>query len=215
MGRCGLGLLAALLGIGVATAQERAPAVAEISERFWVQDRPLSALISNDLLGQDRRFLGGLGYGVNLLPPEGGRANLAVDPGAASSGLSLDNWHFGIDLQRPSGFGRGSSVTQFAMGFGGQLGDNWALSVGPTLSLGSDSTASLFSPSLGTGGGFMRRLSGETGLRDYGLRGSATYSLSESWALSGVLGYRRSLGEFGLNTADEQFFSVLGLGYRF
>jgi len=30
-----------------------------------------------------------------------------------------------------------------------------------------------------------------------------------------VLGYRRSLGEFGLNTADEQFFSVLGLGYRF
>src|SRR6516164_3866473 len=94
MGRCGLGLAAALLGIGVATAQDRAPTAPEtpIAERFWVQERPLSGLPSSDLLSQDRRYLGGLGYGLNLLPPEGGSQNLALDPGAASSGLALDNW---------------------------------------------------------------------------------------------------------------------------
>jgi hypothetical protein len=30
-----------------------------------------------------------------------------------------------------------------------------------------------------------------------------------------VLGYRRSLGEPGISASEEQFFSVLGLGYRF
>jgi hypothetical protein len=210
--RYGLGLVAALLGIGVATAQELVTTPPAGSDRFWVQDRPLSGLVSTDLLTQDRRFAGGLGYGLNLLPPDGSNG-LAL--GGRSGGLSLDNLHLGLDVQHPYGTNPGESVAQFAMGFGGQVSDSWALSVGPTLSLGNDSAGSLLSSTIGSSGGFMRHLQGDTGLRDYGLRGSATYSLSDSWALTGVLGYRRSLGELGITTSDDQFFSVLGLGYRF
>jgi outer membrane scaffolding protein for murein synthesis (MipA/OmpV family) len=61
----------------------------------------------------------------------------------------------------------------------------------------------------------LRRFQSETGMRDYGVRGAAVYSLTENWALTGVLGYRRSLGELGVNASDEHFFSVLGMGYRF
>ena len=48
-----------------------------------------------------------------------------------------------------------------------------------------------------------------------GRGGAAVYSLTDSWALTGVLGYRRSIGELGATATDEQFFSVFGLGYRF
>ena len=171
----------------------------------------MSAMVSSDVLTQDRRFAGGLGYGLNLVPPA---ASHGLVVGAPSGPLALDNWHFGVDMQQPYGSSQAGSVAQFAMNFGGQVGESWALSVGPTLSLGGDNTASLFSPTYGSGG-FMHRLQGDTGLRDYGMRGSAVYSLSDSWALTGVLGYRRSLGELGMSTTDEQFFSVLGLGYRF
>jgi len=211
MARSALVVLAGLLVAGVAVAQDLAGSAPAGAEHFWVQERPMSATVSSDLLTQDRRFAGALGYGLNLMPPAPSRG---LDVGAPPGRLALDNWHFGVDVQQPYGTGRTGSVAQFAMNFGGQVGESWALSVGPTLSLGADSTASLFSPNYGSGG-FMRRLQGDTGLRDYGLRGSAVYSLSDSWALTGVLGYRRSLGELGISTTDEQFFSVLGLGYRF
>jgi hypothetical protein len=204
-------VLAGLLVAGAAAAQDLAGSAPAGTERFWVQERPISAMVSSDVLTQDRRFAGGLGYGLNLMPPAASRS---LDVGAPAGRLLLDNWHFGVDMLQPYGSGPSSPVAQFAMNFGGQVGESWALSVGPTLSLGGDSTASLFSPNYGSGG-FMRRLQGDTGLRDYGLRGSAVYSLSDSWALTGVLGYRRSLGELGVTTSDEQFFSVLGLGYRF
>jgi hypothetical protein len=205
--------VAALLGIGLATAQDLTTTPPSGSDRFWVQERPLSGLMSSDVLTQDRRFAGGFGYGLNLLPPASA-GGLALN--GPSGRLAFDNWHLGIDVQQPYGTNQtNNSVAQFAMGFGGQVSDSWTLNVGPTLSLGSDSTSSLFSSGIGPGGGFMRRLQGDTGLRDYGLRGSATYNLSESWALTGVLGYRRSLGELGISTGDDQFFSVLGLGYRF
>jgi hypothetical protein len=203
--------VAALLPHAQAQTVERAAVVPEGTERYWVQDRLMSATVSSDVVATDRRFAGGLGYGLNLVPPAGARG---LDAGAPAGRLALDNWHFGVDLQQPYGLNRSGSVAQFAMNFGGQVGDGLALSVGPTVSLGGDSTASLFSPTAGSGG-FMRRLQGETGLRDYGLRGAAVYNLGDSWALTGVLGYRRSLGELGISTSDEQFYSVLGLGYRF
>ena len=203
-------------GVAGAQAQERLSVTttgvtATTTDRFWVQENPLDA-VSTDLLAQDRRFLGGLGYGIILAPPRPGET---LDLAGGGNQVSLGNWHFGVDVLQPAGTGRPGSVAQFAMGYGGQLGDGLAFSVGPTVSMGNDGTASLFGSGGSGAGGFLNRFAGDTGVRDYGLRGSATYSLSESWALSGVLGYRRSLGEFGLNTADEQFFSVLGLGYRF
>jgi hypothetical protein len=217
-----LTLIAAGLAVaGVAAAQDRpvdrAPAVPEGSERFWVQERPLSTLVSTDTLAQDRRFAGTMGYGINLAPPMPARGPLALDTGAGQSGqLSLDNWHFGVDvLQSAGGLGRPTSIAQFAMNYGGQVADSLTLSVGPTVSLGGgDGTASLFG---GAGGLAGRRLHYDAGVgvRDYGLRGAAVYSLTDSWALTGVLGYRRSIGELGATATDEQFFSVFGLGYRF
>lgn len=213
--RTGLGRLAAvaaalatLVGAGgLATAQQ-----ISTTDRFWVQENPLG-VVSPDLLAQDRRFVGGLGYGVNLAPP---RLGTGLDlTGDGGSQVSLQNWHFGIDLLQPSGTGRPGSVAQFEMGYGGQLASGLAFSVGPTVSMGGDGgTASLFGAP-GPGGGFLHRFSSDAGVRDYGLRGAATYSLGESWALTGVLGYRRSLGELGLSANDDQFYSVLGLGYRF
>lgn len=205
-------VVAGLVGAEMAAAQEPAAPTAAGTERFWVRESPMSAMVSSDVVTQDRRFAGGLGYGLNLVPPAG--PGLDSGAGAPAGRLAIDNWHFGVDVMQPYGSGRAGSVAQFAMNVGGQVGEGWALAVGPTLSVGGDSAASLFSPTYGSGG-FMRRLQGDTGLRDYGLRGSAVYSLSDSWALTGVLGYRRSLGELGVSTSDEQFFSVLGLGYRF
>ncbi len=211
---------AGLLVAGATAAEDRAGPGAEGSERFWVQERPLSAMVSTDLLAQDRRYLGALGYGINLTPPMpaagGGRGlDLTTGAGATPSGqLSINNWHFGVDVLQ-SGFSGGTtsgSVAQFAMNYGGQVSESLALSVGPTVSLGGDGTGALFGSS---GRGFLRGLQNDAGLRDYGLRGSAVYSLTNNWALTGVLGYRRTLGEFGAAQSDEQFFSVLGLGYRF
>jgi hypothetical protein len=213
MVRSALVVLAGLLVAGGAAAQDIVGSAAAGTERFWVQDSPMSALVSSDIVAQDRRFAGGLGYGLNLVPPAGPQG-LNFGAGAPDGPLALDNWHFGVDLLQPYGAGKAGSVAQFAMNVGGRIGGSWALSVGPTVSLGGDGTGSLFSPSYGSGG-MMRRLQGDTGLQDYGLRGSAVYSLGDSWALTGVLGYRRSLGELGVSTPDEQFFSVLGLGYRF
>jgi hypothetical protein len=208
-------ILAVLLVAGGAAADERALA-AEPADPFWVQDRPLSSLVSSDLVAQDRRYLGAFGYGVNLTPPA--RGGLAAE-GAAGAGFaqlgqfSINNWHFGIDVLQPNQLGRASSVAQLAMNYGGQVSNNLALSVGPTVSLGGASLSPLTGAS--SSGGFLRRFQGETGLRDYGLRGSAVYSLGDNWALTGVLGFRRSLSELGVSSSDEQFFSVLGLGYRF
>jgi hypothetical protein len=206
---------AGLVIAGAAAAEERGAAALEPGEVFWVQERPMSALVSTDLLAQDRRFFGGLGYGVNLAPPAHGP--LALDAtGRALAGpsgqLSVRNWHFGVDVLQSSGFGAPGSVAQFAMNYGGEVSDGLALSVGPTLSLGGAGTPSLFGAARSSG---FTRLQNEAGVRDYGLRGAAVYSLSDSWALTGVLGYRRTLGELGATQSDDQFFSVLGLGYRF
>ncbi len=210
---------AGLVVAGMAMAQDRVAGGGVADDRFWVQERPLSAMVTTDTLAQDRRYLGAFGYGVNLAPPVAAAGGLALDPGAGgtvgpSGQLSIDNWHFGVDVLQPSAFGRTSSVAQFAMNYGGHVSDSLALAVGPTLSVGGDGTASLFG-STGAGGGLARRLQSDAGVRDYGLRGSAVYSLGESWALTGVLGYRRSIGELGVSSSDEAFFSVLGLGYRF
>jgi hypothetical protein len=211
--RAGIGGVAgamALLGaVGMAAAQDRAT----VTDRFWVQENPLG-VVSTDVLAQDRRFLGGLGYGVNLAPPRlGSSAGSGFDLSDAGNEVSLQSWHFGVDMLQPTGTGRPGSAAQLVMGYGGQLGDGLAFSVGPTVSMGGDGTASLFGAN--AGGGFAHRFSSDTGVRDYGLRGAATYSLGESWALTGVLGYRRTLGELGLNANDDQFYSILGLGYRF
>jgi hypothetical protein len=202
-----------LVVAGMAAAQDRAVAGAESGDRFWVQERPMSALVSPDLMAQDRRFAGALGYGVNLVPPAG-RDGAGLDlTGAGSAGnLSIRNWHFGVDVLQPGGVGRTGSVAQFAMNYGGHVSDSLALSVGPTLSVGGDGASSLLGSQ---SGGFLRRLQSDAGVRDYGLRGSAVYSLSDNWALTGVLGYRRTVGELGAAQSDDQFFSVLGLGYRF
>jgi hypothetical protein len=211
MVRSVLVVLAGLLVAGVAAAQDLAVSTAAGPDRFWVQERPLSGLLSSDVVTQDRRFAGGFGYGLNLVPPAGAQG---FDIGVGGGRLAIDNLHFGINLLEPYGPNRAGSVAQLAANVGGRVGDDWSLSVGPTVSLGGDGTGSLFSPSYGSGG-LMRRLQGDTGLSDYGLRGSAVYSLSDNWALTGVLGYRRSLGEPGISASEEQFFSVLGLGYRF
>jgi len=206
---------AGLVVAGPAAADERVAAAPEAGEVFWVQERPLSALVSTDSLVQDWRFLGGLGYGVNLAPARRGALALDLAGGglAGPSGeLSVRNWNFGVDVLQPSGLARTGWVAQFAMNYGGQVSDSLALSVGPTLSVGGDGAASLLGS---TGRGFLRGLQNEAGVRDSGLRGAAVYSLSDNWALTGVLGYRRTLGELGATQSDEQFFSVLGLGYRF
>lgn len=204
-------VLAGLLGAASAAAEEPAAtsAGAVAPEQFWVQEAPLSGLVSTDLLNQDRRFAGALGYGVNLMPGAG-----------QASQVSINNWHFGLDvLQSGSAAGsgaspgRGGSVAQLAMNYGGQVSQSLALSFGPTLSFGGDSTASLMNAPSGLNG--LRRFQNETGMRDYGLRGSAVYSLTDNWALTGVLGYRRSVGELGVSSSDEHFFSILGMGYRF
>jgi len=203
--------LAGLLVAAVAAAQDFGGSTAAGPDRFWVQEHPVSGLLSSDILTQDRRFAGGLGYGLNLMPPA---PSQGLDVGGPGPRLALDNWHFGVDVLQPYGLDRTGSMAQFAANFGGPIGHDWALSIGPTVTLGGDGTGSLFSPSYGSGG-LMRRLQGDTGLQDYGVRGAAIYSLSDSWALTGVLGYRRSLGEPGISASEEQFFSVLGLGYRF
>ncbi len=210
-------LIAAGLAVaGVAAAEDRVAAAPEGSERFWVQERPLAPRVSTDVLAQDRRFAGALGYGINLTPPAATRS-LGLDSARSPSGLlSIDNVHFGVDLLPTSGvFGRSGSIAQFAMTYGGQVSEDLTLGVGPTLSVGGDGTASLFGSAAPATGGLLRRLQSDAGVRDYGLRGSAVYSLNDNWALTGVLGYRRSLGELGAASSEEQFFSVLGLGYRF
>lgn len=210
----GFWVLAGLLGAAAAAAEEPAATgpLAGAGDQFFVQERPLSGLVSTDLLGQDRRFAGALGYGVNLLPGAG-----------QASQISINNWHFGLDVLQPSGgaqggaattgFGRAGSVAQLAMNYGGQVSQSLALSFGPTLSFGGDSAASAMTAAGGLGG--LRRFQSETGMRDYGVRGAAVYSLTDNWALTGVLGYRRSIGELGVSASDEHFFSILGMGYRF
>jgi hypothetical protein len=212
----GLGL-AVLVG-GVAAAQDRGGLAPSGTDRFWVQERPLTGMASPDLLAQDYRFSGALGYGVNLAPPPVSRGPLSLDPGPAGAlaspgQFSIHNWHFGIDMLQSGAGVRPGSIAQLAMNYGGQVSESLALSVGPTVSVGGDGTSSLLGGP--AAGGVLRRLQNEAGVRDYGLRGSAVYSLSDNWALTGVLGYRRSIGELGATQADEQFFSVLGLGYRF
>src|SRR5258708_6715804 len=165
--------LAALLAAGVSAAEDRVAPIPPGTERFWVQERPLSPVVSSDVVSQDRRFAGALGYGINLVPPESARGAAPLAAGASPAGqLSIDHLHFGIDVMEPYGLNRASSVAQLAMNYGGQVGDNLALSVGPTVSLGGDSTASLFSSNYGSGG-LMPRLQSGTGLRHHGLRGSA------------------------------------------
>ena len=204
--RLGLGVLAGILVAAVAAAQEPAASKAAAeADQFWVQERPLSALVSGDLVGQDRRFAGALGYGIDLTPP-------SRDGDAGR--ISLNNWHFGLDVLQPSGgIGRGGSVAQFAMNYGGQVSESLALSFGPTMSFGGDSAASLMAGQGGLSG--LRRFQADSGMRDYGVRGSAVYSLTNNWALTGVMGYRRSVGELGVSSSDDHFFSILGMGYRF
>lgn len=205
--RLGFWALAGLLVAATAAAEEpaaSAAAAAAGADRFWVQERPL---LSADLLGHDRRFAGGLGYGVSLMPP------LGFD-GDGPGRISINNWHFGLDvLQQSGGIGRGGSIAQFGMNYGGQVSESLALSFGPTMSFGGDSATSLMGNPAGLGG--LRRFQSDTGMRDYGVRGSAVYSLSTNWALTGVMGYRRSVGELGVSSSDEHFFSILGMGYRF
>src|SRR5258708_28220486 len=70
--RLGLGVLAGVVVAAVAVAQEPVaskPGAGAGADQFWVQERPLSALVSNHLMGQDRRFAGALGYGIYLTPP--------------------------------------------------------------------------------------------------------------------------------------------------
>ncbi|MBV8166882.1 MAG: hypothetical protein JO021_08815, partial [Alphaproteobacteria bacterium] len=142
-------MLAGVLVAAVAVAQEPAASKAGVvagagADQFWVQERPLSALVSNDLVGQDRRFAGALGYGIDLTPP-----SLDRDTGR----ISLNNWHFGLDVLQPSGgFGRGGSVAQLAMNYGGQVSESLALSFGPTVSFGGDSAASLMAGQGGLSG---------------------------------------------------------------
>src|SRR5205807_489721 len=99
----GVGIGLGLVVAGGAAAEDRVALAPEVGEVFWVQERPLSGLVSSDVATQDRRFFGGLGYGVNLAPPR----DLALDTGAAglagpSGQVSLSHWHFGVDVLQPS-----------------------------------------------------------------------------------------------------------------
>lgn len=128
--------------------------------------------------------------------------------------FTVNQWRMAVDLRHdPQNDGRGTQA-ELGLFYGAQLGSGLTLSVGPTLSV----TAAERRSYLGiTPASRARRGDAEAGFKDYGLRGTATYSLSENWALTGVLGYRRSFGDAGEIPAGDvgQFLSILGFGYRF
>ena len=127
--------------------------------------------------------------------------------GGESDALSLigaytvNQFRVAVDIRRsllePE---RRRASTEFGFGYAAALSPSLSVSAGPTIGFGE------VTPSRGGA-----RPGGADNARSLGLTGSATLSLSENWALTGVLGYRARTD----GGRDESFFSVLGLGYRF
>jgi len=122
----------------------------------------------------------------------------------SSDGVSLigaytvNQLRFAVDIRRESyDFDRRRASTEFAVGFMSSITATLSIGGGPTIGFGEVTPSR--SPV---------RAGGE---RSVGLNGAATLSLSENWALTGVLGYRSRTD----GSKEESFFSVLGLGYRF
>jgi hypothetical protein len=126
------------------------------------------------------------------------------DGGQDSDGLSLigaytvNQFRVAVDIRRDRlDFERRRSSTELGVGFVSMVKDGLTIGGGPTIGFGdvTPSRSPLRTASDGT----------------LGLNGAATLSLSENWALTGVLGYRaRASG-----AKEESFFSLFGFDYRF
>lgn len=147
-------------------------------------------------------MLHGVGGGVD----GGGDARLFRNAGE-SDGLSLigaytvNQFRVAVDIRRnllePE---RRRASTEFGLGYTAALTESLSVGGGPTIGFGE------VTPSRGGA-----RPGGADNARSLGLTGAATLSLSENWALTGVLGYRARTD----GSREDSFFSVLGLGYRF
>ncbi len=158
------------------------------------------------------------GYGVTLATAggptllHGPTATSRVDSRAAGGpfeagsvsligAYTINQLRVAVDIRRDAlDFGRRRASTEFGVGFMSAVGSSLSVGAGPTIGFG-DVTPSR-SP---------LRPSGGESARTMGLSGTATLSLSDSWALTGVLGYRSRAD----GAKEESFFSLLGLGYRF
>jgi hypothetical protein len=128
----------------------------------------------------------------------------SFDGGQESDGLSLigaytvNQFRVAVDIRRDRlDFERRRSSTELGVGFVSMVKDGLTIGGGPTIGFGdvTPSRSPLRTASDGT----------------LGLNGAATLSLSDNWALTGVLGYRaRASG-----TKDDSFFSLFGFDYRF
>jgi hypothetical protein len=151
-------------------------------------------------------------YGVSLANPSSssmpfGGGDARVFTHGMSDGLSLigaytiSNFRVAVDIRRnllaPD---RRRASTELGVGYTAALTQSLSVGAGPTIGFGE------VTPSRGGA-----RPSHPDSLKSLGLTGAATLSLSENWALTGVLGYRARTD----GPREESFFSVLGLGYRF
>jgi len=163
-----------------------------------------------------RAFSGAFGrYGVAFVTSDGATRLHAPGPetrisphlahgGEATGSLSLigaytvNQFRVAVDIRRDqTDLEQRRSSTELGVGFIGSIMHGLSVGGGPTIGFG-DVTPSRSPTRPGVD-------------RSYGLNGEATLSLSDNWALTGVLGYRARAN----GAREESFFSVLGLGYRF
>lgn len=233
--------LAAALTAGAASAQGLAGGSASSDALILFSDdapdvrvQPLPMI---EMAQQSRVFASSIGgFAINLSADPNSRWNARVavdfrrDQGVADrlraraepeagaelgifGQFSVNQWQFAVDLRHdPQTDGRGTQA-ELGLFYGAQIGGNVSLALGPTMSLGGGDGRGYFGV---TPAQLSRSRRGEADA-GYGVRGTATYSLSENWALTGVLGYRRSFGEAVDSSLGDasQFFSILGFGYRF
>lgn len=127
----------------------------------------------------------------------------ASDLGALSliGAYTVNQFRVAVDIRRQAlDVERRRGSAELGIGFAGTLTEQLSVGGGPTIGFGEITPSR--SP-LRPGGG--------DNVRTLGLTGAATLSLSENWALTGVLGYRSRTD----GAKEESFFSTLGLGYRF
>jgi hypothetical protein len=150
------------------------------------------------------------GFTVNLVAPDASRdtgaGHLTGAPAtmALIGSFSLDGFRILVDMRREQ-LATDGQRTSTEVGFGYQARPLTGLAVGvsPTIGFGDVTPARGATPT-------------DAGWRSVGVSGTATYDLSENWALTGVLGYRyRAESANGRTRDDGSFFSIFGLGYRF
>jgi hypothetical protein len=145
----------------------------------------------------------------------GGTVHPVRDTGARVGGFDLSGWR--IDVARPLPLAiNGTAATgnsAVALRWGTSLAEDWQVSFGSSITVGT-----------GDGGSFavtpvqsLRPIEPPNGgfrLRNVGLEGSSSLQVSDNWALLGVVGYRRPTSG-PAPTGSDNFYSLLGLGYRF